>query len=313
MRRVPVQGNVRSATYDQVIVTIDSRTPDRSLADQQPAQPAPRVERPSTLQIVASALAAMTTTALLATLGVAGTIIGAALASVITVLANFVYTASISRTADKVVATVPVKKTRAQEQTEVTAAREPAVTILVDGEPVLVEGAVTAPSADTAAGAQRPGALRSVVDRFGWPRIGGAIAVVFVLVLGAVTVVELTAGKPLTDVVRNQEGSGTSLFGTRTDSPSVPVEKDAPGTEPDGVPAPAPEESATPEPTEAPSEAPTQEAPAPMAPPEGETPEDSPATPAPSEEPSQEPGDDVAPGAAPQPAPDPTPAPTPSR
>ncbi|MDR1119183.1 MAG: hypothetical protein LBL01_07830, partial [Bifidobacteriaceae bacterium] len=51
----------------------------------------------SVIQVLASALAAATATLALSYLGVAGTILGAALASVITVVGNYVYSRSLSR------------------------------------------------------------------------------------------------------------------------------------------------------------------------------------------------------------------------
>ncbi|MDR1634070.1 MAG: hypothetical protein LBS27_03945 [Bifidobacteriaceae bacterium] len=54
--------------------------------------------RISVIQVLASALAAVTATVALSYLGVAGTIMGAALASVITVVGNFVYSRSLDRT-----------------------------------------------------------------------------------------------------------------------------------------------------------------------------------------------------------------------
>ncbi|MDR2565459.1 MAG: hypothetical protein LBC97_05245 [Bifidobacteriaceae bacterium] len=52
----------------------------------------------SVIQVLASALAAVTSTVALSYLGVAGTILGAALAAVITVVGNFIYTRSLDRT-----------------------------------------------------------------------------------------------------------------------------------------------------------------------------------------------------------------------
>ncbi|MEE6282475.1 hypothetical protein [Georgenia sp. MJ170] len=318
-------------------MSIDSPAPTSPpAADQQAVKREPSAPRLSTLQIVASALAAMTTTALLATLGVAGTIIGAALASIITVLANFVYTASLSRTADKVAATVPVKKVRSRNETAMAGAPDRPRAILVAGELVAVDVAAAAPdgvapdglgsdgvapNGATAPPAQRPGSLRSVVERVGWRRIGGATAMVFVLVLTAVTVVELTAGRALTDVVRNQEGSGTSLFGTAAAPPSAPVERgDAPGSGPADVPAPSPEEVLTPEPTDTPTPDPTEtptepatpEQPTPTPPAEDVTPapQDPPTSPAPGDDETPPPADDDAPVTEPRPTPEPTPSPT---
>ncbi|MDR2379394.1 MAG: hypothetical protein LBD70_08235, partial [Bifidobacteriaceae bacterium] len=52
----------------------------------------------SVIQVLASALAAVTSTVALSYLGVTGTILGAALASIITVVGNFIYSRSLART-----------------------------------------------------------------------------------------------------------------------------------------------------------------------------------------------------------------------
>jgi hypothetical protein len=57
----------------------------------------------------------------------------------------------------------------------------------------------------------RPRRTRS---RRPWALFAAACAGVFVGVLAVVTTVELVAGRPLSDVVRGQSGSGTSLLGT---------------------------------------------------------------------------------------------------
>jgi hypothetical protein len=55
----------------------------------------------SVAQVVASAFAAVTATVGASFLGVAGTVIGAAVASVLTVVANAIYLASLHRTRDR--------------------------------------------------------------------------------------------------------------------------------------------------------------------------------------------------------------------
>jgi hypothetical protein len=71
-------------------------TDDTHAKDDAPAPNPPA--RLSIKQIVASALAAVSTTVMLSHFGIAGTIIGAGLASVFTVVANYLYTRSIERT-----------------------------------------------------------------------------------------------------------------------------------------------------------------------------------------------------------------------
>ncbi len=126
----------------------------------------PRIQL-SVVQVVASALAAITATVCASYLGIAGTVIGAAVASVLTVVGNAVYSHSLRR-----VGTVAGLATR-------TGATTPA----------------------------------PVARRRGWKTFATACAGVFVGVLAVVTAVEVVAGRPLSDVVRGQSGSGTSVLG----------------------------------------------------------------------------------------------------
>ena len=263
---------------------------------QEPRRPAaPPPERPSAWRILASALAAMTTTALLSTLGVAGTIIGAALASVVTVLANFVYSASIYHTAEKVTAVVPaIRRECAASDDDAAPADHP------DEAP-----GPSGPDPDRPSWVTRlRHRLAEVVRRVGWRRLLALSLAAFALVIGAVTVIELAAGKPLSDVTRGRDGSGTTLFGgtARTVEPTpMPTQApdrlhDLPGTTgPAHVPAPAdPASPDVPGARRDPTPAPTPTAPA--------APDPSPAPTAPVEEPS--------PGGTQEPAPD-VPAPEP--
>ena len=151
-----------------------------------PPEPDRPDERPrlqlSATQVIASALAATTATVAASYLGVAGTVIGAAVASVLTVVGNAVYSQTLRRTGERVRTAVPA------------AAR------------FVPRGAVRPPDPVV-----RPHRTRS---RRPWAVFAAACAGVFIGVLAVVTAVELVAGRPLSDVVRGQSGSGTSLLGT---------------------------------------------------------------------------------------------------
>lgn len=258
------------------------RTSQTVSAEHEPSKPAaPPPERPSVLRVVASALAAMTTTALLSTLGVAGTIIGAALASVVTVLANFVYSASIYHTAEKVTAVVPARLQR--------------------------DRAAQAGRARLAQFRARPAQLRArlaaAVRRVGRRRLAATCATAFLVVIGTVTVVELVAGKPLSDLTRGRDGSGTTLFGTTTPRPPLPEETELPdreprlpGTGPADVPS-APDVRDAPDPQHRPAPEPAPTAPVTPSPDESPT--------APAEEPvlrgTEEPAPDEPAPASPAP------------
>ena len=82
-------------------MTTPTQRPAPGMPDDGPApteEKSPEAPRLSLTQIVASALAAVSTTVLMSYFGIAGTIIGAGAASVVTVLANYAYTRSIQKT-----------------------------------------------------------------------------------------------------------------------------------------------------------------------------------------------------------------------
>jgi hypothetical protein len=170
-------------------------------------------ERTSIAQVAASALAAVTATVALSWLGVAGTIVGAAIASVVTVVGNAVYTRSIRHTQGRVLTL---------RQTILPAA----------SGSVPSAASPTAPHPDPATElSPTPGATRlrrrwlwpPLVARYGRTRMLVAVTVLlFVGILATVTVVELATGKPLSDLLRGRPATGTSLFdgGTNGGSPS---------------------------------------------------------------------------------------------
>lgn len=188
-------------------------------------------ERPSVLQMTASALTAVSATALLSFVGVWGTVLGMGLLSILTVLGNYMYSSFIHRTAEKVKEVGPVV-VRAHRTREFGATDLPVPDATrVDLEPITAEH-VNAVEDDTVQDTQfddddddRPvGRLRAawdaMVERYGIRRIVLSIVAVFVLLAGTVTAIELLAGKPMADIVRNESGSGTSVFGGSTSSGS---------------------------------------------------------------------------------------------
>lgn len=252
-----------------------------------PEQPAPA--RPSLAQILASVLTAVTTTFALSYLGVAGTIIGAGLASTFTVLANYWYTRSILHTqrkvnqlAPKVVRSRPGSRTEVLPRVGVEHDIDRTQVIASDDELVFVTSAATPPvpvSSDSGEPAD-PHALMAPA-RAGRRRFLVPILAVFVLLLLLITAIELGLGKPVSDALRGQEGSGTSVFNR--------VLRDPGHSEPTSTDGPVPTEVPTSEPSQPTSVEPTTE----------------PAEPAPSEEPSSDPT------AIPEPSePEPEPEPT---
>ena len=181
-----------------------------------PLDPRPRPRRRiwphlelSATQLVATALAAITATIAASYLGVSGTVIGAALASVVSAVGNAVYGHSLRSTRDRVRGRDP---------------QPPAPT--------------SSPAPTSAPASAEPRPSRPGHPRPRWRGAAIGAAAVFAAVLALVTGVELVAGRPLSDLIRGDAGSGTSVFGggqaqggttgqvptiTRTVTPSVVV------------------------------------------------------------------------------------------
>ncbi|MGF0118007.1 hypothetical protein ACQFYA_17070 [Promicromonospora sp. Marseille-Q5078] len=279
-------------------------SPDAPRADEHAA---PAKTRLSLTQVAASALAAISATVLMSFFGVAGTIIGAGLASVITVIGNFLYTRSIEKTHEqlkpvvtKVVArTAPAAGARSRtasirlgdaattttsrgtvvstsgatalgvddgtaDTVERTAGGTRVDETRVDGFPVdpttvdettanettANETTANETTADGATGAEDQGTDEQGADepepRNAWLRFvekhgtGKVLAMtaagLFVVVMGVVLVVELVIGKPLSDAVRGQEGSGTSISRSSTDPDDATTVPTSPSEDPTNVP-----------------------------------------------------------------------------
>jgi hypothetical protein len=162
--------------------------------DQTPTPPPSQSHRHglriSATQLIASALAAVTATVAASYLGVSGTVIGAAVASVVTVVGNTVYGHSLRQTGNRVRTVVP-------------------------------SGVRWSPPAGTdlrpAPAAVPPAARPREREKATSLRVlAVACAGVFVAVILLVTGIELVAGEPLSQLVRGQSGHGTSVFGAST-------------------------------------------------------------------------------------------------
>ncbi|MFE4466545.1 hypothetical protein ACFRCR_15645 [Oerskovia sp. NPDC056781] len=287
----------------------------------------------SVTQVVASALAAVSSTVLLSYLGVAGTIIGAGVASILTVVGNNLYTRSILKTrrqmkaAMKAGVVLPVGKNgrkvllptlagahsasgessgdttastavlpaagtdgRAAD-TAVLSADDMGGTRLAD-----LRTAATDRPDDGTDGSQSDGTTGDTVDgddTDGDGTDGGgatsrrpsrktlilsavgvilsAVGVFLVLIVG-VTLVEVVAGRPLSEILRGEEGSGTSISHVVSREPAstgdtggtTDTSTDAPSS--GTTPSPAPSEVPTPAPTDPPTTVPEPEPTTPVTP-----------------------------------------------
>jgi hypothetical protein len=223
-------------------------------------RPSPRFELSAT-QLVATALAAVTATVAASYLGLAGTVIGAGLASVVSAIGTAVYTHSLRTTRARVRDVVPPRRR--------STLPVPSPTLTPPGSPA---------RADSDAGGVK------VAGRWQAAMVGALT--VFVAVLVVVTGVEVITGRPLSDLVRGDTGSGTTFFGgpqraaaqepapaptvTRTVTPSVVVTTPTvTQTAPAVTHTATPPVSATPTPTPTPTPSPPLSTPLPSDQPTG--------------------------------------------
>lgn len=181
--------------------------PDQREPAARPARQLPRLELSAT-QLVASALAAITATIAASYLGVSGTVVGAAVASVLTALGNAVYGHSLRSTGNRVREVVPgaVRFAPRAAPGDPTAALPTARRSVADGQP---------PILPTPIGRPRPErqSLRPGPQRHPWRRLAIGAVTVFAAVLAVVTGIEVVGGRPISDLLRGNSGSGTTLFG----------------------------------------------------------------------------------------------------
>lgn len=216
---------------------------------------------------VGSALGAVTSAVVLSTLGVGGTIIGAALGSLLITIGGSVYSQSLRKTKDHVGERVSKARTKPHQRND-------------------------APQPDsTSTGAGRVGtsvverekppenAGRGILHRLPWKHIIGVTVALFAITMALILAFELSAGRAVSSFTGGTSGTGgTSIPGisgttNQTDDsgtidqdqdPNAPVQDEAPNEEqqpqPDQAPVPEKQEPAAPE---APQEPAPEPAPAP--------------------------------------------------
>lgn len=192
-------------------------------------------------QLAASALAASSAAFAASYLGVTGTIIGAAVASVIATVATATYSASLQRSKDAVLRTALVAR-QAGFPPATGAVPDPGAPEPVNDEALTGTRELTIAPEPVIAGAG--------------PRSGRRTAVMataaLVISLGALTGIEGLLGKPLSALLDGSNGTGTSVGsavtgGGNSKSPAKPTQKPS-----DPAPEPTPTPSSEPTPTEVP-------------------------------------------------------------
>jgi hypothetical protein len=240
------------------------------------AEPESRTLDLSLSQVLAGALAAVSSAVAASYFGVAGTLLGAAVGSVIGTVATAVYRHSLSRTGRKVREIVPIQTIvlrprsngdggleetrRFAGGTEVpahpastTGTTDSSPTDLPEGTSVAAEGSAAPDEAGAPADAKSAGQLPGQPEETsaeeegtsrGWVRTAVLALAAFALALGVVTVVEIAAGRPLSAWITGTDERGTT-FGEVT----------RPGPAPQQTPVPSPV-TVTPSPTATPSVSP---------------------------------------------------------
>jgi hypothetical protein len=217
---------------------------------EQPAEPkTPRFEMSAT-QLIGGALAAMTAAVIGAQLGVAGTVLGAAIGSLVAGAAGSLYTASLKHTRDRLASAFVGRV--GDTDVEVTTV---STTTEVDGGTT-----VTQPNAAVAPASPEPVATAAEVDRAGrpvsrwpWKPILVSTAAVFLLAIAGITGFELVSGQAVsggegTTITQVSEGrsGGTD---TPTQAPSSST-----STEPSAAPSATPSAGTSTEPSAEPSQ-----------------------------------------------------------
>ncbi|MDH2414790.1 hypothetical protein [Nocardioides sp. CER19] len=213
------------------------------------------------LKTVAGALAAVSTTVLLSTLGAAGTLIGAALGSIAATVATALYSQGLARSRASVRKYATTKYVTPDDPARTTQATRVTPTVRT-----------SAASATSATGPDGGSASRRRVDRLRglpWKRLLPTALVMFLVVIAFVTAFELISGRTLASTVGGGDDGGTTISrvtdpgggsgGTnhRTPSPtaepsptststSSPTTSPTPTSEPSSSPSQEPTETASP-------------------------------------------------------------------
>jgi hypothetical protein len=187
----------------------------------------------SVTQLIGGSLAAATAAALGSRLGVVGTIVGAALVSVVSAVAGALYTQSLRRTQELI---------RAREM---LGARERLAKVGAVARRPTLRGATEADTQEIEAAVED--ATPSIWSRVTWKGVAAAAGVFFVITALVVTGTELLTGRSLDGESRTTVGDvfkgGSS--GTSDQSPT----KQAPTTDPTGGTSEAPTTDPTTDPT----------------------------------------------------------------
>jgi hypothetical protein len=241
------------------------------------ADPSPKLDI-DWLKTIAGALAAVSSAVLLSTLGAAGTIIGAALGSVIATVGGALYSQGLARSRERLAQAQSLALRRVGiAQAEVRRAnRHQGDDPAVDAHLAHADERLGEAKAELGAIADEPPAAgwRERLVVLPWKRISLVAAGLFVTAILAITAFELLAGESVSSITGGTDGDGgptiTRIGGGSDTSRDDRAPSDDTAT-PSGEPSSEPSDEASPtdEPTDEPSESPSESTtptPTPLAP-----------------------------------------------
>jgi hypothetical protein len=241
------------------------------------ADPSPKLDI-DWLKTIAGALAAVSSAVLLSTLGAAGTIIGAALGSVIATVGGALYSQGLARSRERLAQAQSLALRRVGiAQAEVRRAnRHQGDDPAVDAHLAHADERLGEAKAELGAIADEPPAVgwRERLVVLPWKRISLVAAGLFATAILAITAFELLAGESVSSITGGTDGDGgptiTRIGGGSDTSRDDRAPSDDTAT-PSGEPSSEPSDEASPtdEPTDEPSESPSESTtptPSPLAP-----------------------------------------------
>ena len=164
----------------------------------------------SATQVAAGALAAVSSAVVASFFGLAGTLIGAALASVISTVSAALYSNSLQKTNEK------LRRARGQVTGRLSAADETKV----------ASAAPAAPATQVLPAHLDPRRAPVRRSRPRWTKVAVYAAAVFVMAMGIVTGIELIGQKPVSAIVGGTETSRTTTLGELTTASSSSEQQD---------------------------------------------------------------------------------------
>jgi hypothetical protein len=199
------------------------------------------------LTTLAGVLAAVSSAVVLSTLGAAGTIIGAALGSMVATIGSAVYRQGLAESRERLVrAQTAARQKVGVAQAEVLRADHTIDEEVADAHLARAEERLDAAQLDLE-GAMHESASAGWGDRLRalpWRRISMVTAGLFAVVVLALTAFELIAGEPVSSITGGTDGdSGTTVsrIGSADEDPAdVPVEEPSVGPTPSDSPAGSP-------------------------------------------------------------------------